>query len=282
MTTAPTLAPAVPAVADALAALLPARRIGVRPWTTAPAQHLMRQGAPCVRLTDGVRALMVVEADETRLEVYVERPGVYPYRADIVADASNPAGAAAHIAGRLLRWALPELDRDTSTASAQADGGFHQVHRHRAQDITELGYTLIDSGAHPEALGGYCGPGLVWAAEQGGTWGVRAVHGTMLANYTGPLGGLHGVLPLVLPPADGHVPADTESVFTRYLTDRYPQLTPITPHEVSLNGYQEPGGYVALPNHTVPTDRADEQTHVVAEFSHLGADLLLAAVPHLI
>ncbi|OEJ21049.1 hypothetical protein BGK67_34705 (plasmid) [Streptomyces subrutilus] len=270
----------MPAVADALAALLPARRN--RPWTTAPAEHAMRHGAPCVRLTDGVRALLVVEPDDTRLEVYVERPDDYASHADIVADAVDPAGAAPHIAGRLLRWVLPELDRATSAAIARADGGFHKVHQHRAQDMTELGYALIDAGAHPEVADGYCGPGLVWSAAQGGTWGVRTVHGTVVADYVGPLGGLHGVLPLVLPPADGHVPTDTGSVFTRHLTDRYPQLSPVTAHEVSLNGYQEPGGYVALPNHAVSPDCADDQTQVVAEFSHLGADLLLTAVPHLI
>lgn len=274
-----TIAPAAPA-AVALAELLPARRN--RPWTAAPAEHAMRHGAPCVRLTDGVRALMVVAEGETRLEVYVERPDVYPYRADIVAEACDPAAAAAHIAGRLLRWVLPELDHDTNTAAAHADGCNDHADLHRAQDMTELGYALIEGGAHPEVVEGYCGPGLTWATERGGAWDIQTVHGTVTAHYAGPVSGLHGMLPLVLPPVAGHVPADTGSVFTRFLTGRYPQLSPVTPHAVALNGYQEPGGFVALPNHSVSPDHADEQTFVVAEFGPVGVDLLLTAIPHLI
>ncbi|MEV7512005.1 hypothetical protein AB0O57_29025 [Streptomyces sp. NPDC091201] len=278
MTTALTLAAPAPAVAATVAALLPTRRN--RPWTTAPAAHAMRHGAPCTRLTDGVRALLVVEADDTRLEVYVERPGLYPYRADLVVDSSDPAFAAAHIAGRLLRWILPELDRDTSTAIAAADGNFHQVHQHHAQDMTELGYALLGGGAQPSVVDGVCGPGLIWQAEKGGIWAVRVVAGTMLASYRGPLGGLHGVLPLVLGPVGERVPSDTGSAFTRYLTDRYPQLSPVTPRSVSLNGYRDPGGYVSLAGRSAAPEH--DRTDVVAEFSHVGVDLLLTAVPRLI
>ncbi|MFG2986178.1 hypothetical protein ACGFYQ_33840 [Streptomyces sp. NPDC048258] len=275
-----TTAPAAPAVPD-ITAELAARRS--RPWTATPHLHAMRHGAPCARLTDGVRALLIVQPDDARVEVFAEYPEEYPATVAIVAEATGPH-AAAGIAAQLLRTVLPRLDAESGAVSARSQFGCNQVLQRHLGDMTELGFTLIDHGAHPDAVeSARGGPGLVWATANGGTWGVWVLGAGeyLSARYDGPVNGLFGVLPFLLPSAEGRTPADVGSAFTRYLTDQFPQLVPIEADEVMLPCYRQPGGYIVLPDE-LPTGYADDQTPVVGEFSALGVDLLLAAAAQLI
>ncbi|MEU6756048.1 hypothetical protein [Streptomyces sp. NPDC046685] len=279
MSLSPVTAVTIPEIAAPLAALLPARRSG--PWSVVPAPYSIRPNAATASITDGSRSLIVVE-QAGRIEVFADRPEEYPVRPDAVADISEPVPAAA-LAARLLRRTLPQLDRETAAATARTSG-WSRVRHNRLQDLMEVGFNLIDHGASLDAVEGTSGPGLIWATHSGATWGL-ALHGlnsSLALRYDGPVSGLYGLLPSLLPPADGRQSADVGSVFTRHLTDRFPQLSPVTDHEVELGSYREPTGYVALPSTEVPCDQADDWTRVVAEFGCIGADLLLAAATHLI
>ncbi|MER5916850.1 hypothetical protein ABT124_42435 [Streptomyces sp. NPDC001982] len=94
--------------------------------------------APCGHPADGRRALQVVQADTTRLEVYAEHPDPYPHAPDIVADASCP-DTAATIAGRLLRTVLPQLDAEADEITARTRG-WSQVTKHHLTDLLGLGF----------------------------------------------------------------------------------------------------------------------------------------------
>lgn len=94
--------------------------------------------APCGRPTDGRRALLVVRADTTRLEVYAEHPDPYPHPPDLVADASCP-DTAATIAGRLLRMVLPQLVAEADEITTRTRG-WSQVTKHHLTDLMGLGF----------------------------------------------------------------------------------------------------------------------------------------------
>lgn len=283
MTLSTLAAPAVPDVAAELAALLPARRN--RPWAVAPGQHPTQPGAACGRLTDGVRALLVAQVDAARVEVFAEYPEEYPARPDLVADSTAP-DAASSIAARVLRSVLPRLDEEIAAVTSRTDGGWDRLHGHQLANGAELGFALIDHGAHPDAVESAAdGPGLIWTSEAGGTWSVWLCGEGLAvrAEYDGPVSGLYGVLPSLLAAAEGYEPTDVGSAFTRLLTDRFPQMSPLAADQVEiLPSRGTVYGQIGLPRESVPTDRADDQTPVIAEFSPVGLDLLLAVVPHLI
>jgi hypothetical protein len=277
-----------PAAAELLAARLPARR--KRSWTVTTAHHGVRPGAPCARLTDGVRVLLVVQADATRLEVFAQRPGLYPYSPDIVADTAAP-GAVGTLTGQLLRSVLPQVDAEIDHATADVDRSFRQVHRRRTEDLTELRDVLIGHGALPQTLDtGYGTPGVIWQAKQSGTWAVltQGQNAHLTTRYDGPVSGLYAVLPLLLAP-DAAVPTDAGTAFTRDLTNRFPQLRAIAPSEVELPGYcapaggrpgrREPSGFVLLVD-AAAANEADARARVFAEF-HIGMDLVLYLTNHL-
>ncbi|WP_331762484.1 hypothetical protein OG612_45510 (plasmid) [Streptomyces sp. NBC_01527] len=274
----------VSGVAKQVAALLPSRRN--RPWTVTPQQGSLSWGSDCVRLSDGARGVLVAQIDTARLGVFAEHPDEYTSEPDVVADIRDP-DVAGSIAALLLRSILPRRDReaDRVTGHAPDTSGWDQVLTRRMGDLMEVGFQIIDHGSHPQACEvAYAAPGLTWTTGQGGTWGLwlqgRSAH--LDVCYDGPVSGLYGVLPSLLPPAEGRISANVGSVFTRHLTDRFPQLLPIGPDEVNLPGRREPSGFIALPEKTVPTDHTDHHTAVIGEFRSVGADLLLAAAPHLV
>jgi hypothetical protein len=88
-----------------LAALLPARRGVV--WTVGPAPYDIRPNAATSRLTNGRHALFVVE-QAGRIEVFADRPDLFPVTPDAVVDATDPA-AVVTLAARVLRSVLPDL-----------------------------------------------------------------------------------------------------------------------------------------------------------------------------
>lgn len=275
-----TLSAVTPAeIAAPLAALLPARR-GVR-WTVGPAPYGIRNNARTSRLTNGRHALIVAE-EAGRIEVFADRPGMFPVTPDVVVDATDPAPALT-LAARVLRSVLPELDGDQIRETGRTEG-WGQVLSDRAAELLEVGFDLIDHGAHATPAEGMNGPGLTWTASTGGTWGlwVYGENRTLVLTYEGPVRGLYGFLPVVVTPYEGSADDHAGSAFTRNLTDRLSQLRPLDVDEVTFGARREPSGWIALPSKDEPTDRADEDQHVAAEISGLGVDLLLTATAYLV
>lgn len=292
-----------------LADLLPNRR-GRKPWTVGPAPYGIRNHAATSRISDGRRALIVVE-EGNRVELYAERPGLFPVTPDAVVESTDLASVAT-LAARALRWILPQLDADATRAMARevstGDGlqSWQYVMRAKGAALVELGFDLIDHGAHPVpadrpdgmarkadgseewghplAMERPDGPGLAWTAASGGEWGVWSygVGGTFTLTYEGPLRGLYGALPVLLPPLGAHTSTDAGSGFTRHLTDRFPQIRPIDADEVQFGGLHDMSGWIALPSRAEPGDPADDDTRVCAEFASVGVDFLLAVAAHLV
>ncbi|WP_180989933.1 hypothetical protein, partial [Streptomyces cahuitamycinicus] len=250
-------------------------------WQVAPAPQCIRANAATSRLVQGERALDVVELDG-RIEVYADRSRALADAPDAVITETGP-DPVAELAGRLLRVVLPRLDREAASATLHAHGR-EQIIIDGAQHLNEVGFSLIDHGAHVDPVRHSLGVGITWTASNGAEWGVWVINetGTLGVTYEGPVGGLYGLLPVMLPTADGREPADVGSAFTRHLTDNFPQLRPLNADEVEFGGHEQPGGWIALPAKDEPTDHADDSRLVVAEFCNLGADLLLSAVSHLV
>ncbi|MBZ6253541.1 hypothetical protein KVH27_34905 [Streptomyces olivaceus] len=267
------------ATAAPLAALLPARRGAA--WTVGHAPYDIRPNAATSRITNGRHALFVVE-QAGRIEVYADRPGLFPVHPDVVIDATDPAPALT-LAARVLRSVLPDLDH-ARTAETGRTKGWEQVLTDRAAELLEVGFALIDHGAHAEPFDDLNGPALAWTAATGGTWDLRVVgrNRGMVLGYDGPVRGLYGFLPVVVTPYGGSPEDHAGTAFTRNLTNRLPQLQPITDGEVQFGAYREPSGYIATPTADDPTDRADDGQHVAAEIGGIGADLLLSNIAYLV
>ncbi|MEU9355074.1 hypothetical protein AB0D65_29770 [Streptomyces griseoloalbus] len=263
-----------------LAALLPARR-GVA-WTVKPAPQAIRAGAAMSRLVQGDRALDVVELDG-RVEVYADRADKAPVAPDVVVPETGP-DPAAELAALVLRIVLPRLEREAARDTVVAHGR-EQVIIDGAQHLNEVGFSLIDHGAHVDPTGRPDGGvGIEWTTPNGAEWGlwVLPASGNLTLSYEGPVGGLYALLPVLLPTVDVSRPAFAGSAFTRHLTERFPQLHPLSADEVDFGRRDDVHGYIALPSNDEPTDYADDDRRVAACFSSLGADLLLTAVPHLV
>lgn len=266
------------AVAAPLAALLPARR-GVR-WTVGRAPYSIRN-APTSRLTNGRHALIVTE-EAGRIEVFADRPGMFPVHPDVVVDATDPAPALT-LAACVLRSVLPELDGDQIRETGRTKG-WAQVLSDRAGELLEVGFALIDHGTRAVPTEGVNGPGLTWTASTGGTWGlwVYGQNRALTLSYEGPVRGLYGFLPVLVAPYGGWADEHAGSAFTRNLTDRLPQLRPVDVDEVQFGARREPSGWIALPSKDEPTDRADDHQGVVAEIGGIGVDLLLSTITYLV
>ena len=270
--------PVIPAISHAvtaapLAALLPARR--GEPWKVEPAPYAIRPNAATSRLTNRDRALIVVE-QAGRIEVYADRHDLFPVTPDAVADAADHGHLAA-LAARILRHILPSLARE-SIDRVRRERGQEGVMLARAEALQEVYAALAARLPQPPETGrGWSGPGLAWKAASGGQWSLDST-----LAYDGPVHGLYALLPVLLPSPDGQEPADVGSVFTRHLTDRFPQLRPLNADEVEFGRFQDVNGYIALPAKDEPTDYADDNRRVVAEFGAMGVDLLLTVVPHLV
>lgn len=273
-----TLAISHAVTAEPLAALLPARR--GQAWKVGPAPYGIRANAATSRLTNQGRALIVVEQGGI-VEVYVDRPDDFPTTPVIAVFATDPDPVAA-LAAHILRSVLPGLDRERADATIHAHG-WQQVVVDMVPELNEVAYSLIDHGAHPQVLERVDGVAIGWETDKGARWtlGVIGASGNLTLGYTGPVGGLYGALPVLLPSAGGYEPDDAGSAFTRHLCDRFPQFRPLTGWEVEFGTQSNPRGLVALPNAEHSPDEVDDSTPVVAEFGHLGADLLLTAVSHL-
>lgn len=271
ITHAPTAAP--------LAALLPTRR-GVA-WQVGPVPQGIRANAATARLVQGERALDVVERDG-RIEVYADRPGMVPTSPDAVITETGP-DPVAELAALVLRVVLPRLEREAARDTLHAHGR-EQVIIDVAQNLNEVGFSLIDNKVRLDVVGRPEGVGITWTVPSDAEWGLWVMNGTgnLSLSYEGPVGGLYALLPVLLPTVEGHESADVGSAFTRHLTDRFPQLRPLNAHEVEFGRHEDVHGWIALPAKDEPTDHADDSRQVAAEFSHLGADLLLAAVSHLL
>lgn len=262
-----------------LAALLPARR-GVA-WKVGPAEYGIRANAAMSRITHGERALVVVEQAGV-IEVYSNRPDDFAVTPAVVVNASGPDSVAV-LADRLLRSVLPRMEREAANATVHAHG-WQQVIVDKAADLNEVGFSLIDHGASLDVVDRLDGVGVQWRTDAGAAWGLGVLTptGNLTLTYDGPVNGLYGVLPVLLPLVEGHVSTDAGSAFTRHLSDRFPQFRPLSAHEVEFGGFGDARGFVALPAQDAPTDHADDSRRVVAELGRLGTDLLLTAVPHLV
>ncbi|MFF0698385.1 hypothetical protein ACFYU4_37845 [Streptomyces tendae] len=267
------------ATAAPLAALLPARRGAA--WTVGYAPYDLRPNAATSRLTNGRHALFVVE-QAGRIEVYADRPGLFPTTPDVVVDATDPAPALT-LASRVLRSVLPDLDHDRSAETGRTNG-WAQVLTDRAAELLEVGFALIDHGAHATPVEGENGPGITWTAATGATWGLGVYGQTrrMGLTYEGPVRGLYGFLPVAITPYEGSGEDHAGSAFTRNLTDRLPQLRTVTANEVEFGAYREPSGYILTPADDDPTDRADDDQQVVAQISGIGTDLVLSSIAYLV
>jgi hypothetical protein len=265
------------AIAAPLAELLPSRR-GVA-WTVSPAPRCIRAHAATSRLNNGERALDIVEQDG-RIEVHADRADTTPDAPDAVVQAGPDAAAA--LAVLVLRVVLPRLEREAALETF-CDHGRDQVIVDGAQGLNEVAYSLIDHGAHPQVVGRSDGVGVTWALPGGIEWGMWVLgdNGNLSLTYEGPVRGLYALLPVLLPPVGEREPADVGSAFTRHLADWFPQLRPVDEGEVEF-GDVDVRGWIALPGKDEPTDRADDSRQVCAEFTNLGADLLLTAVPYLV
>ncbi|MEU1592720.1 hypothetical protein ABZ468_07635 [Streptomyces sp. NPDC005708] len=270
------------AAAAPLAALLPARR-GVQ-WSVGPAPYGIRPNAATSRITDGRRALIVVEQGG-RTEVYADRPDVFPVIPDASADTSEPDPVAA-LAARILRTVLPALDQEAAAELAYTRGR-EKALAARAADLQEVGFALLDHGAPVDVVEGAAGPGLMWTTDQGAAWGLwlYPVTPNLTLTYEGPVSGLYGLLPVLLPPLDGPAASylpDVTSGFTWHMTTRFPQLRTVDPDEVEFGRDPEPTGFVALPARSHRRALLEDSAPVAAEVGSLGADLLLTAVSHLV
>ncbi|MEU5748165.1 hypothetical protein ABZ804_21835 [Streptomyces sp. NPDC047726] len=263
--------------AEPLAALLPVRRR--EPWTVGPAPYGIRANAAMSRITNGDRSLIVVEQAGI-VEVYAERDD-FPVYPEIAVNATDPDPVAA-LAAFVLRSVLPALDHARANATIHAYG-WQQVIVDMASELNEVAYSLIDHGAHPEVVQQVAGVAIQWKASSGAVWTLGALSptGTLDLTYSGPLDGLYGALPVLLPAAEGCAPSDAGRAFTRYLCGRFAQFRPVTDWEVEFGTRKDISGLVSLPNAQASPDEVDDSTHVVASFSRLGADLLLTAVSHL-
>ncbi|SEE82793.1 hypothetical protein SAMN05216483_6681 [Streptomyces sp. 2131.1] len=268
------------ATAAPLAALLPARQGKAWKVGTAPL-YGPRNHAATSRITDGRRSLLVVE-EGNRVELYGERPDLFPYTPDVVVDSTDPASVAT-LATRALRWLLADLDAATIREAA-AEKGWHHVLHAKGTALTEFGFHLIDQGVSPASTERPDGPGIKWASASGAEWGVWAngAGSNYSLTYEGPMSGLYGALPVLLPALHGHVPTDAGSPFTRHLTDRFPQLRPVDADEVEFGGYQDLHGWIALPSRAELSDPVTDSTRVCAQVAPAGVDFLLAAAAHLV
>ncbi|MFF4057656.1 hypothetical protein ACFYZ0_18105 [Streptomyces sp. NPDC001708] len=262
-----------------LAAFLPARQ-GAR-WTVGPAPYSIRNNVPTSRLTNGRHALIVAE-EAGRIEVFADRPGMFPVHPDVVVDATDP-DAVVTLAARVMLSVLPELDSDQAHETGRAKG-WDQVLTDRWAELSEVGYALLDLGAVVTPTTGMNGPGLTWKSATGGTWelGVYGQYRNITLTYDGPVSGLYAFLSIVGTPYGGHDEGRAGSAFTRLLTDRFTWLSPVDDHEVTFGSRRFPSGFVALPSTDEPADHADDTRRVVAEIGALGVDLLLATTTHLI
>ncbi|MFF8789160.1 hypothetical protein [Streptomyces sp. NPDC015125] len=275
-----TLSAVTPAeIAAPLAALLPARR-GAR-WTVGHAPYGIRNNAPTSRLSNGRHSLIVTE-EAGRIEVFADRPGLFPVTPDAVVDATDPAPALT-LAARVLRSVLPDLDAHKIRETGRTKGR-DQLLSDRTAELLELGFALIDQGAHAVPAEGVDGPGLTWTTSTHGTWGlwVCGLNWSLLLTYDGPVRGLYGFLPAVTTPYAGCAEDHAGSAFTRNLTDRLPQLRPVENGQVQFGARYEPSGWIATPTADDPTERADDDQRVVAEIGGLGVDLLLATTAYLV
>ncbi|CAM5237857.1 hypothetical protein [Streptomyces griseomycini] len=267
------------ATAAPLAALLPARR--GEAWKVTPAPYCVRPHAATSRLTNGHRALIIAESGG-RIEVFVDDADMFPVTPDVVVaqDAPHPV---ATLAGRILRTVLPRLEREAA-ARVHHENGWQGVVTAKAADLSEVGFELIDHGAHPAVEDTLTGPALEWEGTAGGKWGlsVYGLAGQLTLTYDGPVHGLYAVLPVLLPPADGHAPQDAEGTLTRHLTARFPQLRPLGVDELEFGRLGDVPGYIARPEKPTPDATADDTTRVVAEFSAIGTDLLLSVAALLV
>ncbi|WP_406730677.1 hypothetical protein [Streptomyces sp. NBC_01794] len=262
-----------------LAALLPARR-GVA-WTVGPAPYGIRPNVATSRLTNGRHALIVVE-QAGRIEVYADRPDMFPVHPDVTVDATDPA-AVVTLADRVMISVLPDLDGDESRETGRTKG-WDQVLTDRWAELAEVGYELIRLGSSVITTTGVNGPGLTWQTRGGDTWelGVYGLSRDIALTYHGPVSGLYAFLSVVGSPYAGHAEDHAGSVFTRYLTDRFPWLRAVDAHEVHFGARRSPSGWIALPSTDEPADRADDTRRVVAQIDGLGADLLLTTATHLV
>ncbi|GAA2439308.1 hypothetical protein [Streptomyces glaucus] len=262
-----------------LAALLPARR-GV-PWTVEPAPQLIRAGGAMSRLVQGNRALDVVELGG-RVEVYADRDSMAPVAPDVVVTETGP-DPVAELSALVLRIVLPRMDREAARATRSAHGR-DQVVIDTTADLNEIGFSLIDHGAHLDVVAHPDGVGLTWTLDNGAEWGLWAITstGNLTVSYEGPVSGLYGVLPVLLPAAGPAGSDDVGSGFTRHLTDRFPQVRAVDAHSVEFGHHDDVNGYIALPASDEPATGADSSRRVAAHFANVGADLLLSLAPLLI
>ncbi|MFJ4880134.1 hypothetical protein ACIP93_33670 [Streptomyces sp. NPDC088745] len=267
------------ATAAPLAALLPVRR--GRAWTVGPAPFGIRNHAAASRLTNGRHALLVVE-EGNRVELYADRPDTFPVTPDAVVDSNDPASVAV-LASRAVRWILPDLDAEAYWAAVAEKGRRNALHR-KGTALTEFGFDLIDRGAVPVSAERPDGPGIEWTAASGAEWAVwpDRTGANYCLTYEGPLSGLYGALPVLLPPGGGDAFTDAGSAFTRHMTARFPQLRPIGADEVEFGGYQDLYGWIALPSRAELSDPVDDGTRVCAQVDSVGIDFLLSAAAHLI
>ncbi|MFI7301321.1 hypothetical protein [Streptomyces sp. NPDC050121] len=262
-----------------LAELLPARQ-GAR-WIVGHAPYSIRNNVPTSRLTNGRHALIVAE-EAGRIEVFADRPGMFPVHPDVVVDATDP-GAIVTLASRMMLSVLPDLDHDQAHETGRTKG-WDQVLTDRWAELSEVGYALLDLGAIVTTATGVNGPGLTWKSAMGGTWELWAYgqDRTITLTYDGPVSGLYAFLSIVGTPYGGRDEERAGSAFTRLLTDRFTWLSPVDDHEVQFGARRFPSGFVALPSTDEPADHADDTRRVVAQVGALGVDLLLATTTHLI
>ncbi|MET8717412.1 hypothetical protein ABZV52_30050 [Streptomyces sp. NPDC004735] len=263
-----------------LAALLPARR-GTA-WQVGPAPYSIRNNAATSRITDGRRALVIAE-QAGLVEVFADRLDDFAVYPDAVTDSTDPASVAG-LAARALRWILPMLDAEVIAATAD-EHGWQRVFRDKGAALTEVGFRLVDHGATPQAIERNDGPGLAWRTTDGtAQWGMwsHGIAGTYTLTYDGPLNGLYGALPILLPPLGAHTSTDAGSAFTRHLTDRFPQLRPLDAREVEFGAHQDLRGWIVLGPSLDPAAPVTGSTRVCAEVSAVGIDMALATAPHLV
>ncbi|MEV8344625.1 hypothetical protein [Streptomyces niveus] len=268
------------ATAALLAALLPARKGAA--WQVGPAPQIIRAGAATARLVQGGRALDVVELNG-RIEVYADRRG--PALSPDVVVAATGSDPVAELTALVLRVVLPRLAREVARVT-ERDHGREQVVVETTEEMNEVAGALIAKGAHLEVVPRLDGVGMTWSTgdAEWGLWvlGGAGSPGNLSLTYEGPVSGLYGLLPVVLPSGGWQDSDGLGSVFTRHLTDRFPQLRTLNADEVTFGRRDDAGVYVALPSADESTDRTDDSRRVVAEVNGLGTDLLLTAVSHLV
>ncbi|MEU5137754.1 hypothetical protein [Streptomyces californicus] len=264
------------AAAVSLTHLLPARR-GID-WQVKSTKYRTLTNTCTSHITDGFRSLIIIERAGT-IEVHTDRWHDRAGTPQITVDTTGSDPVAA-LAAHVLRCTLPLLDKDRATETLRTAGP-EQALADRVEALAEVGFALIDAGAHPTSTIRPHGEGLEWASSKGGQWWMQAIHPLAALNldYHGPINGLYALLPAFLPPADGHTPTETGTAFTRHLTHRFPQLRPLNDDKVKFDGCQQPHGWIAT---STDTSTAEDDTPVSAQFSDVGPDLLLTVVSHLL